>query len=144
MATEESFARYALEQIRSSSPARLQKMFGEYALYVGDKVVALLCDNSFFLKPTEAGRALIGKPAMGPPYPGAKPFFVVDEYLDDTDVLTALVEATAAELPAPKPKKPNKAKVKLAKTVVKKSAARKSAAKKTAPKNSVKKPKRVR
>ena len=35
-------------------------MFGEYAFYVNGKVVALLCDNLLYIKPTEGGRLFIG------------------------------------------------------------------------------------
>ena len=143
MATEPSFASYVLEQIRSSGPVRVHKMFGEYAVYLDEKVVALLADNSFFLKPTEAGHALLGSPTLGPPYPGAKPFYVLDEFLDDADYLTKLVEVTAAALPAPKPKKAKTAK---AKTVAKAPATRKKvtpkAAKKTVANKSAAKKKR--
>lgn len=37
-----------------------RKMFGEYALYCDDKVVALVCDNSLFVTPTDEGRAFEG------------------------------------------------------------------------------------
>ena len=76
------------------------------------KVVALVCDNQLFVKPTAAGRAVIGKPVEAPPYPGAKPHFLIDDELDDRDWLTTLVRATHAELPEPKPKKPKAAKAK--------------------------------
>jgi hypothetical protein len=36
-------------------------MFGEYAIYCDGKVVALVCDDQFFLEPTAAGRALLGR-----------------------------------------------------------------------------------
>jgi TfoX/Sxy family transcriptional regulator of competence genes len=79
-------------------------MFGEYALYMGGKVVALVCDTGLFLKPTEAGRTLLGTPIEGPPYPGAKPHSVLDEHLDYRELLAALFLATAAALPRSKVK----------------------------------------
>jgi DNA transformation protein and related proteins len=82
-----------------------RKMFGEYAVYVGVKVVALVCDNQLYLKPTEEGRRLLGKPREGAPYPGARPHFMVDEHLDDLPLLTSLFRATEAALPLPKPKR---------------------------------------
>lgn len=81
-----------------------RKMFGEYAVYVRGKVVAPVCDNRLFVKPTDAGRALLGTPTEGAPYPGAKPHFVLDEHLDERALLSAVVKATEAALPAPKPK----------------------------------------
>jgi TfoX/Sxy family transcriptional regulator of competence genes len=104
MATDASFVDYVRDQI-DAGPISTRKMFGEYALYHGEKVVALICDNQLFVKPTEAGRALLGEPVEAPPYPGAKPHFLIEELLDDRDQLSELIRVTAEELPAPKPKK---------------------------------------
>jgi TfoX/Sxy family transcriptional regulator of competence genes len=81
-------------------------MFGEFALYYDEKVVALVCDNQLFLKPTAAGRSMLGEITEAPPYPGAKPHILVGERLDDQDWMSSLIEVTANELPTPKPKKP--------------------------------------
>jgi TfoX/Sxy family transcriptional regulator of competence genes len=80
-------------------------MFGEFAVYRDGKVIGLVCDNQFFVKPTQAGRALLGMPVEAPPYPGARPHFLVSDQLDDRDLMTGLIRATAAELPTPKPRK---------------------------------------
>jgi hypothetical protein len=48
---------------------------------------------------------------QGPPYPGAKDYPIADELLDDPDLLRRLIEATAALMPPPKPKKPAKVRV---------------------------------
>jgi hypothetical protein len=39
------------------------------------------------------------------PYPGAKPCFLIEEKLEDSEWLKKLVEITVKELPEPKPKK---------------------------------------
>jgi hypothetical protein len=39
-------------------------------------------------------------------YPGAKPYFRVDDHVDDADFIARLFRATEAEVPEPKPKKP--------------------------------------
>ncbi len=76
-------------------------MFGEYALYRDGKLVALICDDQLFVKPTSAGRALIGEAYEQPPYKGAKPCFLISgDRWDDRDWLTQLVEVSAAQLPA--------------------------------------------
>ncbi len=87
-----------------------RKMFGEYAIYCDGKVVALVCDNQLFLKPTAGARALIADPQEAPPYPGAKPHFRIDAELDDADLLARLVRAVAGDLPVPKPKPARKPK----------------------------------
>jgi len=86
-------------------------MFGEYALYLGEKVVAFACDNQLYLKPTDAGRALLRHVSEAPPYPGAKMHFRLDDEIDDRALFKRLLQATASALPLPKPKRaPKKAK----------------------------------
>ena len=70
---------------------------------------ALVCDNQFFLKPTDAGKALLDRVKEAPPYPGAKPYYLVDAQLDDAEAAAGLVRATAAALPAPAAKPARKA-----------------------------------
>jgi len=84
-------------------------MFGEYALYCNEKVVALICDDRLFVKPTQEGRAFAGPLEEAPPYPGSKPFLLVEEdRFEDRDWMTEFIRITAAALPIPKPKKPKK------------------------------------
>jgi TfoX/Sxy family transcriptional regulator of competence genes len=82
-------------------------MFGEYALYCGEKVVGLICDDQMFVKITPVGKELVGKDyGEGNPYPGAKPEILVsDRVLEDRELFTNLVRQTTAVLPLPKPKK---------------------------------------
>ncbi|WP_048440471.1 TfoX/Sxy family protein [Caenimonas sp. SL110] len=81
-----------------------KRMFGEYALYLDTKVVAFVCDNRLFLKPTDAGRALLGSPNEAPAYPGSKNYFLLEEELESPSLLRAAFEVTEAALPLPKPK----------------------------------------
>ena len=104
MASDQEFMDYVSEQLRGVPRVSHRKMFGEYAVYVGEKVVALVCDNQFFVKPTAAGLAVLGAPAYGPPYPGAKPFFLMQGELEDADFMARIIVATEAEVPMPKPK----------------------------------------
>ena len=106
MATDPSFAAFVAEQASDAGDVHVRRMFGEYALYLGDKVVGLLCDDQVFLKPTEGGGALLERVVEAPPYPGARPYLLLGEELDDRALLAALLQRTAAELPEPKPKRP--------------------------------------
>ena len=81
------------------------KMFGEYALYLGDRVVAFVCDDTLFIKPTPGARALLPDAEMAPAYPGSKDYIVAGDALDDADLMARVVRMVAAETPAPKPKK---------------------------------------
>jgi len=106
MATTQSTADYLADQVAGAGDIRTKKMFGEYALYCDGKVVALICDEQLFLKPTDAGRGFIGDVEESPPYPGAKNYFRIDEARwDDREWMTQLIAKTAAETPKPKPKK---------------------------------------
>ena len=87
-------------------PLSARKMFGEYALYLDGKVVALVCDDQLFLKPTAGAMATLPDCPTGAPYPGAKPHLLVTDALDDPDPVITALRAIAADLPAPKPKKP--------------------------------------
>lgn len=106
MASELGFVQHVCDQIRGVGEVSFRKMFGEYAVYIGGKTVALVCDNQLFLKPTEAGRALLTTVVEGAPYPGAKPHLLLNEHLDDSELLCALFRETEAALPAPRAKKP--------------------------------------
>lgn len=85
--------------------ASARKMFGEYALYLDGKVVALVCDDRLFVKPLAEARALLAGAEEAPPYPGAKPHLVADAWLDEPDTLAGALRAVAAVLPPPKPRK---------------------------------------
>lgn len=77
MATSRSTIDYLLEQLSGVGSVSARAMFGEYALYLTGKVVALVCDDQLFVKPTEAGRAMIVPLREGFPYPGARPWFLI-------------------------------------------------------------------
>jgi TfoX/Sxy family transcriptional regulator of competence genes len=106
MATEAGTIRFLLDQAAGAGALSARRMFGEYALYCDGKVVALVCDDTLYLKPTPGALALLADPQFGPPYPGAKPHLRIEDELDDPDALAALIRAVAADLPPPAPKKP--------------------------------------
>jgi len=106
MASDLSFVEYVIDQCAGAGALTHRKMFGEYAVYLDGKVVLLVCDNQAFLKPTEAGRALLGDVEEAPPYPGAKASFLLGGQLEDRELMAAVVRATADALPTPRPKKP--------------------------------------
>ena len=83
-----------------------RKMFGEYALYLDGKVVALVCDDLLYLKPTPAALAALPDCPTGHPYPGAKLHLLVTDALDGPDRVILALKAIATDLPIPKPKKP--------------------------------------
>jgi TfoX/Sxy family transcriptional regulator of competence genes len=107
MSTEQSTIDYLLDQLVGVSDVSARKMFGEYALYVGTKVVALVCDDTLFVKITDAGKEYVGaKYQEGTAYKGAKVSMLISEDLiENREWLSELIEITARALPEPKPKK---------------------------------------
>jgi TfoX/Sxy family transcriptional regulator of competence genes len=110
MATRKETAEYVLDQL-DPLPVRTRAMFGEYALYYGDKTVAFICDDTLFMKPTEVGEEFLGPETLAPAYPGSKLYYAVPgDRLENRDWLQDLVQRTADVLPAPKPKRSKPAK----------------------------------
>jgi DNA transformation protein len=105
MASDKEFADYVRDQMSGAGEVSSRKMFGEYAIYLDGKVVALVCDNQCFVKRTDEGRAYLGEVIEGPPFPGANPYFLISDELDDRERLAELVRITARALPVPKKKK---------------------------------------
>jgi len=106
MATTQSTVDYLLDQIGSLHDVRIRKMFGEYALYCHEKVVALVCDDQLFMKPTSETKEFATECTEVPPYPSAKNYWLVpEEKWEDREWLARFIEETAAALPLPTPKK---------------------------------------
>ncbi|HPN67196.1 MAG TPA: TfoX/Sxy family protein [bacterium] len=108
MSSDQEFVNFVAEQIEDAGKITFRKMFGEYAIYCDGKVVALICDNRLFVKPTQSGRAYIDDINEAPPYPGAKNYFLIEDKFEDRAWITELIKITADELPLPKPKNKNK------------------------------------
>ena len=106
MASRQSTIDHLLAQLARAGPVTAKKMFGEYCVYLDEKPIGLVCDDQFFLNPTEAGRELLAEVTEGSPFPGAKPHLLIpiDDW-SDREAMARLVIATFDALPAPKPRK---------------------------------------
>ena len=110
MATTQGTVDFILEQAAGAGDVSARKMFGEYAVYLNGVVVALVCDDTLFLKPTAAVQTWLGEVEQGAPYPGAKPHIVLDAaVIEDAALLSQLFKDTLRALPVkPKVKRPAK------------------------------------
>ena len=72
-----------------------RKMFGDHCIYCDGIPFGLVCDNDLYIKPTEAGGAILRHEDLRPPYLGAKPHFYIED-VDDHDYLAALTKATCS------------------------------------------------
>lgn len=97
MASNPSFVQYIVDQCSGAGDVSARKMFGDYGIYCNGKLFGLICDNSLYIKQTEAAKSILRAVDLRPPYPGAKPHFYIED-IDDRDYLSALVRATCAAL----------------------------------------------
>ena len=104
MASNADFVQYIADQCGGAGEIVAKKMFGDYGIYCNGKIFGLICDDHFYLKPTDEVRPLLRQIDMRPPYEGANPYFYIAD-VDDHDYLSNLVKETCRHLPEPKPKK---------------------------------------
>ncbi len=102
MASDLGFIEFIVDQIENAGEITYKKMFGEYALYSDGKVVALICDDQLFVKPTQAGKSFISNVIEAPPYPGAKLYYRIEDKIEDREWISTLIRLTEEELPEPK------------------------------------------
>jgi TfoX/Sxy family transcriptional regulator of competence genes len=102
MSSSQSTVIFIAGQMSYAGAVVYKKMFGEYGIYCGGKMVASVCDDKLFIKPTIRGRDYIGDVVEEPPYRGAKPCFLISgEKLEDRAWLSELIRITTEELPTP-------------------------------------------
>ncbi|PKN19998.1 MAG: competence protein TfoX [Deltaproteobacteria bacterium HGW-Deltaproteobacteria-6] len=104
MSSDQSFVEFVTDQMGAAGSISYRKMFGEYAVYCDGKVVALICNDQLYVKPTEKGRAYIGDVREAPPYPGARMYFLIEDAYEDPEWISSLIRITAQQLPMPIPK----------------------------------------
>ena len=103
MATSEDYIRYVCAQIDGAGAVRSRKMFGEYMVYVDEKPVFLVCDNTVFVKILPALESEMAGAATGFPYPGAKLHAILD--IDDREKALRVAAILRDVTPLPKPKR---------------------------------------
>lgn len=105
MSSDPKFIQYVADQIAEDCEITHRAMFGGHTFYSKGKVVLLVCDDRVYVKPTDAGREYIGEVVEAPAYEGAKPSFLIEDGLDDSDWFSELIRVTERALPKPRKKK---------------------------------------
>jgi TfoX/Sxy family transcriptional regulator of competence genes len=104
MSTAKETVDFILDQL-VPLPVRARAMFGEYGVYCEEKFVALICDDTLFVKPTAISDQYFTDADLAPPYPGARDHYVVfGDRLEDREWLQEVFSRTTELLPMPKPK----------------------------------------
>ncbi len=90
MATLGSFVSYVCERLEGIGEVRTRKMFGEYMVYVNDKPVLIVCDNTVYVKKLDVIKEMMKYASTGYPYDGAKEHYILN--IDDADFCKRVVE----------------------------------------------------
>jgi DNA transformation protein len=105
MFSSRTIVEHLLPKMQGAGTVSARLMFGEYAIYCDSKLLALICDDQLYVKPTAEGEAFMRSHEEAPPYPGAKDYLLIPEDCwDDADWLSQLIRITSAALPMPRPK----------------------------------------
>lgn len=109
MATSQATADLITSKMAGAGMITWKKMFGEYGLYCNGKIIAFICDDALFLKPTVEAREFFPDAEDAPPYPGAKMYILIpEEKWEDEEFMSELAAINYKALPTPKPKKRKK------------------------------------
>lgn len=103
MATTVDYIEFVCEQIAGVGAVRYRKMFGEYMVYVNDKPILLVCDNTVFVKILSELSALMAGAETALPYEGGKPHYILD--IENKALTLAVIAILEPITPLPKPKK---------------------------------------
>lgn len=78
MATSKEYIEFVCECIAYAGEKRYKKMFGEYMVYINEKPILLVCDNTVFVKKLPCLDDVLADAETGFPYDGAKEHYVLD------------------------------------------------------------------
>lgn len=103
MATAPEYNEFVCERLEPFGAVRSRKMFGEYMVYLNDKPIITVCDNTVFVKILPELAAYLNDVERGFPYEGAKLHYILD--IEDSELLSAVIPILEAATPLPKPRK---------------------------------------
>ena len=100
MATSEEYIEFVCGQLAGTDNVRYKKMFGEYMVYVCDRPVLTVCDNTVYVKKLPALVELMQGAACGFPYDGAKEHYILD--IENRELAAQAIDILVQVTPLPK------------------------------------------
>ncbi len=101
MATSKEYIEFVCDEIHGYA-VRYRKMFGEYMVYVNDKPVLLVCDNTVYVKKLKEISHLLENAECGYPYEGAKEHYILD--IENPELTEEVIKILERVTPLPKRK----------------------------------------
>ncbi len=102
MSTSKEYIQFVLEQLGEIRGITYKKMFGEYLIYIQEKPLLLVCDNSVMVKKIPELAKLMKDEPEGFPYDGAKTHYILD--IENRELVMAVIEVLGKVTPVPKRK----------------------------------------
>lgn len=103
MATSTDYIEFVAERVDKFGAIRTRKMFGEYMVYLNDRPIFTVCDNTVFVKKFPELSEIMNGSACGFPYDGAKESYILD--IENDELLEKVVPLLGEIVSFPKPKK---------------------------------------
>jgi len=103
MATTLEFIEFVFDLIDNGWNKRYRKMFGEYMVYVNDKPLLLVCDNTVYAKKLDCIKPFVREEECGFPYNGAKEHYIID--FEDEESFRRIIEELEKVMKVPVKKK---------------------------------------
>ena len=101
MATDKTYIQFVIEQLRGENAA-YKKRFGEYMVYVDEKPIFTVCDNTVFVKEVKELDEIMSEADRGYPYDGAKEHYILD--IENVELVEKTVGILKQVIPVPKKK----------------------------------------
>lgn len=103
MASSLDFVEFVMGQLEGLGDLRMKKMFGEYCIYVNEKPIVLICDDTVFVKIIPELAEVMTNAERGLPYGGASERYILD--IDNRDLAREAIAILEAATPTSKPKR---------------------------------------
>ncbi|MGE4453257.1 MAG: transcriptional regulator [Sphaerochaeta sp.] len=103
MASTQEYIAFVCNQIDDSWNPRSRKMFGDYMVYVHEKPVLLVCDNTVYVKKLPCIEHLMVNADSQEPFNGAKAWYILD--IEDRALVEQVLQKAASVTALPKRKK---------------------------------------
>ncbi len=100
MATGVDFLEYVCDQVNPVHQVRCRKMFGEYMIYINDKPIFLVCNNTVFIKILPQVSEIMENAEKARPYDGAREHYILD--IENRDKLNSVIGILEPITPLPK------------------------------------------
>ncbi len=104
MASTIDFVNFVIETLGNIGELRSRKMFGEYMIYLNDRLIITICDNIAFVKIDPRVKTLLPDAKTGIPYPGARERYILD--FDQPEIAQKVALLLADITPLPRKKSP--------------------------------------